>query len=63
MGYGDGTKNYERKRFENAKRMKIHKERFLKGENAPQALRGLGIPPESGESINNALNRAAWRKE
>lgn len=41
MGYGDGRPNYERRRIENAKRRKIHKERFLKEENAPQA----GIAP------------------
>lgn len=58
LGYGDGTKNYERKRMENARRRKIQAERLKTG-NAPRGTSSrLGIAPEGAESINDALKGA-----
>ena len=59
LGYSN--KNWMEKQLkkvaENAKRKEMHRKRFtgeLK-EIAPQALRGLGIAPESAESVNSSL--------
>lgn len=58
MGYGTSEVNWSRKKYEEERRTLLTQKRI---ENAPQALRGLGIPPESGESINDALS--AWREQ
>lgn len=52
---------------ENERRKKIHEKRFLK-EVAPQALRGLGIAPESAESVISSLRSLGaeleqWQKD
>ena len=57
LGYGERTKDYNQKKYEEELRMLLIQKRIsaYEKENAPQALRGLGIAPESAESVNSSL--------
>ena len=57
LGYGERTKDYNQKKYEEELRMLLIQKRISAYENAnaPRALRGLGIAPESAESVNSSL--------
>ena len=57
LGYGERTKEYNQKKYEEELRMLLIQKRITAYENAnaPQALRGLGIAPENAESVVSSL--------
>lgn len=59
LGYGDDRVNWDRKQYENQRRLLKIEQRIEK-----ESLRGLGSAPESAESINNSLRSldADWEK-
>lgn len=69
LGYQTNVIDWNRKKYEEQRRTMLQQKRMERAElkadwieNPPEALRGLGTPPESGESINDALRRAGSRE-
>lgn len=61
LGYGTSTIDWSQKQYEEELRNLLIQSRITRSEkNAPQALRGLGIAPESAESCYNRDSAIIW---
>lgn len=61
MGYGDGSKNYERKRLENVKRKKLHLKRFLEGSQGPKKNTAVKMPPAARVWPRESREHNLWK--